>query len=141
MPARSRQSSVPGRAAQSAVGLGLHLRLDLARLGLSAFVIDVFSRRIVGWRQSSSMHTDFVLDALEQALYDHKPCENDGLIHHSDRARNTCRSATANDWPRPGSSLQWAPRVIAMTTPWQDNQRLYRPKSSIDVVHGGPNGP
>lgn len=40
-----------------------------------AFVIDVFSRRIVGWRQSSSMHTDFVLDALEQALYDRKPSE------------------------------------------------------------------
>jgi putative transposase len=36
-----------------------------------AFVIDVFSRRIVGWHQSSSMHTDFVLDALEQALYDY----------------------------------------------------------------------
>ena len=37
-----------------------------------AFVVDVFSRRIVGWRQSSSMHTEFVLDALEQALYDRK---------------------------------------------------------------------
>ncbi|MDP0896919.1 DDE-type integrase/transposase/recombinase, partial [Klebsiella pneumoniae] len=48
-----------------------------------AFVIDVFSRRIVGWRQSSSMHTEFVLDALEQALYDRKP--SDGLVHHSDR--------------------------------------------------------
>lgn len=34
-----------------------------------AFVIDVFARRIVGWRVSSSMQTDFVLDALEQALY------------------------------------------------------------------------
>jgi putative transposase len=33
-----------------------------------AFVVDVFARRIVGWRVSSSMHTDFVLDALEQAL-------------------------------------------------------------------------
>ena len=31
-----------------------------------AFVIDVFARRFVGWRVSSSMHTDFVLDALEQ---------------------------------------------------------------------------
>jgi len=50
-----------------------------------AFVIDVFSRRIVGWRQSSSMHTEFVLDALEQALYDRKPSEDDGLVHHSDR--------------------------------------------------------
>jgi transposase InsO family protein len=35
-----------------------------------AFVIDVYARRIVGWRVSSSMHTDFVRDALEQALYD-----------------------------------------------------------------------
>ena len=38
-----------------------------------AFVIDVFARRIVGWRVSSSMHTDFVLDALEQALYAEQP--------------------------------------------------------------------
>ena len=35
-----------------------------------AFVIDVFARRIVGWRVSSSLATDFVLDALEQAIYD-----------------------------------------------------------------------
>jgi putative transposase len=35
-----------------------------------AFVIDVYARRIVGWRVSLSMHTDFVLDALGQALYD-----------------------------------------------------------------------
>lgn len=38
-----------------------------------AFVIDVFARRIVGWRVSSSMRTDFVLDALEQALYARQP--------------------------------------------------------------------
>ncbi len=50
-----------------------------------AFVIDVFARRIVGWRVSSSMHTDFVLDALEQALYDRQPRQTDGLVHHSDR--------------------------------------------------------
>jgi len=50
-----------------------------------AFVIDVFARRIVGWRVSSSMHTDFVLDALEQALYARQPERDDALIHHSDR--------------------------------------------------------
>jgi len=50
-----------------------------------AFVIDVFARRIVGWRMSSSMRTDFVLDALEQALYARQPERNDALIHHSDR--------------------------------------------------------
>ena len=37
-----------------------------------AFVIDVFTRRIVGWCVSSSIHTDFVLDALDQALYSHQ---------------------------------------------------------------------
>jgi len=47
-----------------------------------AFVIDVFARRIVGWRVSRSMHTEFVLDALEQALHA-RQAEN-GLIHHSD---------------------------------------------------------
>lgn len=50
-----------------------------------AFVIDVFARRIVGWRVSSSMRTDFVLDALEQALYARQPERDDTLIHHSDR--------------------------------------------------------
>jgi len=48
-----------------------------------AFVIDVFSRRIVGWRVSSSVKTDLVLDALEQAL--HARSDKNGLVHHSDR--------------------------------------------------------
>ena len=51
-----------------------------------AFVIDVFTGRIVGWRVSSSLQTDFVLDALEQKLYDRAPAATT-LIHHSD-ARN-----------------------------------------------------
>ena len=50
-----------------------------------AFVIDVFARRIVGWRVSSSMRTDFVLDALEQALYARQPERDNSLIHNSDR--------------------------------------------------------
>jgi transposase InsO family protein len=50
-----------------------------------AFVIDVFARRIVGWRVSSSMRTDFVLDALEQALWARQPERDSNLIHHSDR--------------------------------------------------------
>lgn len=49
-----------------------------------AFVIDVFARYIVGWRVSRSMHTEFVLDALEQALWERQP-ERNALIHHSDR--------------------------------------------------------
>ncbi|BCT68220.1 IS3 family transposase ISStma17 [Nitrosospira sp. NRS527] len=74
-----------------------------------AFVIDVFSRRIVGWRVSSSMHTDFVLDALEQALYARQPEQADALVHHSDRGsqyisiRYTQRLAQAGIEPSVGS--------------------------------------
>jgi putative transposase len=50
-----------------------------------AFIVDVFARRIVGWQISNSMRTDFVLDALEQALYERQPEDSEGLIHHSDR--------------------------------------------------------
>ena len=48
-----------------------------------AFVIDVFARRIVGWRVSSTLRSDLALDALEQALYARPMTE--GLVHHSDR--------------------------------------------------------
>ena len=51
----------------------------------TAFVIDTFARRIVGWRVSRSAHAGFVLDALEQALHDRKPVSGAGLVHHSDR--------------------------------------------------------
>nr|WP_171878939.1 IS3 family transposase [Escherichia coli] len=47
-----------------------------------AFIIDVFSGCIVGWRVSSSMETTFVLDALEQALWARRPS---GTVHHSDK--------------------------------------------------------
>ena len=50
-----------------------------------AFVIDVFARRIVGWKVSASARTDLVPGALEQALYARKPFGADRLIHHSDR--------------------------------------------------------
>lgn len=49
-----------------------------------AFVVDVYARRIVGWKVSSSSRTDFVLDALEQALRQRRPTQGN-LIHHSDR--------------------------------------------------------
>ena len=49
-----------------------------------AFVIDTFADRIVGWKLSTSQTTDFVLDALEQALH-HRKVPADSLIHHRDR--------------------------------------------------------
>ena len=74
-----------------------------------AFVIDVFARRIVGWRVASSLATDFVLDALEQAIYDRCGETPEGLVHHSDRGtqylsmRYTHRLADAGIAPSVGS--------------------------------------
>ncbi len=74
-----------------------------------AFVIDVYARRIVGWRVGGSMQTDFVLDALEQALYARQPERSGSLIHHSDRGsqyvsiRYTERLAEAGIEPFVGS--------------------------------------
>ena len=74
-----------------------------------AFVIDVFSRRIVGWRASSSLRSDLALDALEQAIWERQEEETDGLIHHSDRGtqylsiRYTERLAEAGIEPSVGS--------------------------------------
>ena len=73
-----------------------------------AFVIDVFARRIVGWRVAASLHTDFVLDALEQAIHDRRDTTT-GLVHHSDRGtqyvsmRYTDRLADAGIAPSVGS--------------------------------------
>ena len=74
-----------------------------------AFVIDVFARRIVGWRASTALRTDLVLDALEQALYDRRESTDEALIHHSDRGsqylsiRYTERLAEAEIEPSVGS--------------------------------------
>jgi putative transposase len=51
----------------------------------TALIIDAFSRRIVGWRVSSSLRTDLALDALEMAIFTRGGGDLDGLIHHSDR--------------------------------------------------------
>jgi transposase InsO family protein len=82
-----------------------------------AFVIDVYARRIVGWRVSKSMHTDFVLDALEQALYARQP-DRDRLVHHSDRGsqyvsiRYTERLAEAGIEPSVGSRGDFGSRGL-----------------------------
>ena len=86
-----------------------------------AFVIDVYARRIVGWRQSSSMRTDFVLDALEQALFDRRPERTDALIHHSDRGsqhvsiRYSERLAEAGIEPSVGSKGDSYDNALAET--------------------------
>ncbi|WP_369822456.1 IS3 family transposase [Pseudacidovorax sp. RU35E] len=86
-----------------------------------AFVIDVFARRIVGWRVSNSMRTDFVLDALEQALYAPQPERNGSLICHSDRGsqyvsiRYSERLAEAGIEPSVGSKGDSYDNALAET--------------------------
>ena len=86
-----------------------------------AFVVDVFARRIVGWRVSSSMQTDFVLDALEQALYARRRERDGELVHHSDRGsqyvsiRYSERLAEAGIEPSVGSTGDSYDNALAET--------------------------
>ena len=109
-----------------------------------AFVIDVFARRIVGWRVASSMRTDLVLDALEQALWSRTGTE--GLVHHSDRGsqylsiRYTERLAEAGVESSSGSAGDSYDNALAETImglyktevihrrgPWQTSMRSSTP--------------
>jgi putative transposase len=66
-----------------------------------AFVIDAYSRQILGWRAATSMRTALVLDALEQALWARRRSGRDslaGLVHHND-AGSTHPSPSPNGWP------------------------------------------
>ena len=103
-----------------------------------AFVIDAYSRRIVGWRASRSLRTDLALDALEQAIWDRLDHAPHRLIHHSDMGsqylavRYTERLAEAGIEPSVGSvgdsydnSLAetviglYKTEVIRMRGPWK----------------------
>jgi hypothetical protein len=102
-----------------------------------AFVIDAYSRMIVGWRVSSTLRTDLALDALEQAIHDRLPASGSphrledgfGLIHHSDRGSQggfnwssqhpvlevLCGSSTARSRPSGPSEVEvaWSSQVPA----------------------------
>jgi len=99
-----------------------------------AFITDVFSRRIVGWRVSSSLRSDLALDALEQAIHARSGLEN--LVHHSDRGvqylsiRYTDRLVEVGIEPSVGSVGDSYDNALAETI-----NGLYK----TEVIH--PNGP
>jgi hypothetical protein len=98
-----------------------------------AFVIDVFSRRIVGWRVSRSLRSDLALDTLEQALYDRQRDGTERLIHHSD----LFRSGTPSAWPRRGSSRRSAaPGIRTITRSRNPSSASTRPKRSTAAGRG-----
>ena len=106
----------------------------------AAFVIDAFSRRIVGWRVSASLRTDLALDALEMAIFTRGDRTLAGLVHHSDRGvqylaiRYTERLAEAGVVNSVG-----IPRRQLRQRPRRDRQRRStRPSSSTGMVPGAP---
>ena len=86
-----------------------------------AIVINIYARRIVGWRQSRSMRTNFVLDALEQALYDRQLERTDTLIRRGDRGlqymsiRYSAQLAEAGIEPSIGSQSDSYDNALAQT--------------------------
>jgi putative transposase len=91
-------------------------------MAFTAFVTDVYSRRIVGWRTAARMPTELPLDALEMALWTRARAghEVDGVIHHSDAGSqgSTPLSATPTAWPTPARWPRSAVSATAMTTLW-----------------------
>lgn len=80
----SREPRLHRLRARPARGGGLTYLRCHEGLVFFSFVIDVFSRKIVGWQFASHMRTDLVLDALRMALYQRRPGADVELVHHSD---------------------------------------------------------
>jgi len=103
-----------------------------------AFVIDVFARRIMGWRTSTSMKTQFVLDALDQAIWQRKTPDNKALVHHSDRGSQYLSiKYIPSDWQMPRLIFRSEPSVMPTTMRWPSASSAYsEPKSSTRSVRG-----
>ena len=86
-----------------------------------AFVIDAYSRRILGWRAATSMKTALVLDALEQAMWTRRRDGNRdlaGLVHHTDAGSSTPRSRSPSGSPQPVSAPRSGRSATPTTTRW-----------------------
>jgi putative transposase len=98
-----------------------------------AFVIDAYSRRILGWRAAATMRTSLVLDALEQALWTRRRegrHDLPGLIHHTDAGSpSTHRSRSPNAWRPLASARPWEP--WAMLTTVRLSVAVRRPDSCL----------
>ncbi len=85
MPARSRQPQALRVSSKHAVGVGLHLCRDLDGFHLPPLRHQHLRQADHRWWVSRTIHANFVVDALEQALHDRRAVHRGDLIHHSDR--------------------------------------------------------
>jgi putative transposase len=90
-----------------------------------AFIIDVFSRYVVGWQASRSLRTDLALDALEMALWARRGGRLDGLIHHSDRGVQYVAIRYTERLAETGAAPSWARAATPTTPPWLNPSTAY----------------
>ncbi len=64
-----------------------------------AFVLDAYSRKVVGWQLAAHMRTTLVLDALRMALWQRGPGADVALVHHSDRGSQYTSIDSPRPWP------------------------------------------
>jgi transposase InsO family protein len=86
-----------------------------------AFCTDAYARRILGWSVNTTMSTDLVLNAIEQAIWTRghqAPAASTGWCTTPTAAASTPRSGSANASPPPGSDPRSGPSGPPMTTPW-----------------------
>jgi transposase InsO family protein len=85
----------------------------------TAFVIDAYARRIVGWSVATTMTSQLVVDAVDQAVWTRHRDGRDltGLIAHHDHGVNTSRLPTASSSTSPGSNPRPGPSAHRSTTP------------------------
>lgn len=130
---------------EPAVDVGLHLGGDRRRCRLHrAFVVDVFSRQIFGWNVAHAMRTDFVLDALEQAIHQRqavKDVRSLGIM--ATVACSTSRCGTPSGWPTPASRRRSAAAVIRTTNALAESviglyrTEVHRSSRSVAEPRGG----
>lgn len=110
-------------------------------MAFTAFVTDVFSRRIVGWRTMSRMPTDLPLDALEMALWVRNRAGEDvtGLIQHSDAGAQYTALRYSERLADVGAIASIGPSGTAMTMPSQrPSSGSTKPSASRSTAHSAP---
>src|SRR5215208_1035598 len=87
-----------------------------------AFILDVCSRRVVGWSMATHLRTQLVVDALQMAIARRKPPP--GLVHHSERGVQYTSLSFSKRLEERVSSRRWAGRAPPMTMPWPNRLSL-----------------
>ena len=121
--AGSGRAPLRGRRAEPPVGRRHHLRPTLAGFLYLAIVLDVFSRRVVGWAMAAHLRTELVIEALEMGIVQRRP---EAVVHHSDQGgqyTSLAFGARCREWgvtpPRPPPEREngwnrWPPRATAV---------------------------